>query len=78
MIMPSKLVHPSDSLLFISKFVLEVVQEGALSFEELYTSVSQKYPKNLSLDKFILSINFLYITGRIEQSNEIIKAKLRQ
>ncbi|WP_366665035.1 ABC-three component system middle component 6 [Vibrio jasicida] len=78
MIMPNKFVHPSDSLLFISKFVLESLQSHDSDFEDLFESVCKKYPKDLSIEKFILSINFLYITGRIEKSNEIIKAKFRQ
>ncbi|MEZ8661763.1 ABC-three component system middle component 6 [Vibrio cyclitrophicus] len=76
--MPNKFVHPSDSLLFISKFVLEALCARDLHFDDLYDSVCKQYPKNLSLEKFILSINFLYITGRVEKSNEIIKAKFRQ
>lgn len=75
MLMPSKIVTPSESLIYISKFILEKVNKRSMSFDSLYESVSKSYPKELPMEKFLLSVNFLFIIGRIEEADEIIKAK---
>lgn len=72
--MPSKIVTPSDSIIYISKFILEKVGERSISLDSLYESVSKSYPKSLSMDKFLLSVNFLFIIGKLEEADEIIKA----
>ncbi|EPD6760206.1 ABC-three component system middle component 6 [Vibrio parahaemolyticus] len=74
MLMPSKIVTPSDSIIFISKFVLEKVAVRSMSFDSLYESVSKSYPKELPMEKFLLSINFLFVIGKLEEADEIIKA----
>lgn len=74
MILPNKYVRPTESLIYISKFILESLQKKELSFDELYDEVKRLYPKCLNFDSFVLSINFLYIIGRIEESNETIRA----
>ncbi len=74
MLMPSKIVTPSDSIIYISKFILEKVGERSISLDSLYESVSKSYPKSLSMDKFLLSVNFLFIIGKLEEADEIIKA----
>lgn len=74
MLMPSKIVAPSDSIIYIAKFILEKIGSHSMSFDSLYESVSKSYPKSLSIDKFLLSVNFLFIIGKIEEADEIIKA----
>lgn len=76
MLMPSKIVTPVDSLVYLSKFVLEQITKQPMSFDSLYESVSEKYPKKLSMEKFALSLTFLFIIGRLEQIDEVIKIKL--
>ncbi|MEZ8148389.1 ABC-three component system middle component 6 [Enterovibrio norvegicus] len=75
MIMPNKIVIPSDSLIYISKFILENVSSDPIDFDNLYENVNDVYPKTLSMERFVLCLNFLFIIGRIEESNDFIKAK---
>ena len=74
MLIPSKIVTPSESIIYISKFVLEKVGTRSMSFDSLYESVSKSYPKDLPMEKFLLSVNFLFIIGTLEEEDEIIKA----
>jgi len=72
--MPSKIVTPSDSIVYISKFILEIIGGNPMSFDLLYENVSKSYPKELQLEKFLLSINFLFMIGKLEEADETIKA----
>lgn len=74
MLMPSKIVTPSDSIIYISKFILERISNGSMSFDVLYENVSGAYPKDLPMEKFLLSVNFLFIIGKLEEVDETIKA----
>ena len=77
MILPNKITHPSESLLFISKFILKELLASDALFDDLYDLVKKQCPKKLSLERFILCLNFLFIVGRVEVEDETIKAKLK-
>ena len=40
--------------------------------DELFQKVNKTYYKEISLDKLVLSLNFLYLINKIELKNEII------
>lgn len=77
MILPSKTIEPVDSLISISAIVIEIIQSNNLSLDDLFHEFNKKYYKEISIEKLILAIDFLYLTGSIEDSNEIIKINIK-
>lgn len=77
MILPSKVVKPYESLVFNAKFILVVLERGDFGVDELYNEAKKIAPEKMSIDKFVLCMNFLYITGNVDIENEIVKAKFR-
>lgn len=76
MIMPTKIIKPVDSLLVISAFVLKIVMIRSLTVDDLLEEVNKSYYKKISIDKLLLSLNFLYLIDKIEEDHALIKAKL--
>lgn len=77
MILPSKTIEPVDSLISISAIVIEIIQSKKLSLDDLLHEFNNKYYKEISIEKLILAIDFLYLTGSIEDNNEIIKINIK-
>lgn len=76
MILPTKTIQPVDSLLSISATVIEILKINSLSLDDLLHEFNIKYYKKISIEKLILAIDFLYITGKIMDKNEIIKINI--
>ncbi|MEK4403463.1 ABC-three component system middle component 6 [Sporosarcina sp. FSL K6-6792] len=86
MILPDKYISNSESLLGISSFVLSVLKAKTLPIETIWKDFQKKYIHTMKLknpptyQKFILTINFMYIAGMVNYSengmifNENIKA----
>lgn len=74
MIMPNKVVKPNHSLLYIGGFVLESINKGNKKqyLDDLYSCVKSSMGFNLSLERFILTLDFLYIVGKIKLDNEVV------
>jgi len=70
--MPSKIIQPVDSLFSISAFILKVLHNQNFNIDELHNEVSEVYYKKVSLEKIILSLNFLYITDKVRIVDETI------
>ena len=73
MILPTKTIEPVDSLISISATIIEIIGSHGLSLDDLKDEFNKNYYKKVSIEKLILAIDFLYIIGRIEEKNEIIK-----
>ena len=56
----------------ISAFVIKALEVNDMSMDELIEEVNKTYYKEISLDKLVLSLNFLYLINKIELKNEII------
>lgn len=76
MILPTKSIKPVDSLFCISSFVVDILRDEELGIDEIHSKLVSSYPKAVSIETIISSINFLYIIGKVEMENEIIKIKL--
>lgn len=74
MIMPTKIVKPVDSLLSISSVALKVVSEKKMAIDDLLEEVNNLYYKKITMEKLMLCLNFLYITGKVESTDEAITA----
>ena len=72
MLMPTKIIKPVDSIFSISAFVIKVLESNDMNLDELNEEVNKAYYKEISLDKLVLSLNFLYLINKIELKNEII------
>ncbi|MDX4069233.1 ABC-three component system middle component 6 [Aliarcobacter skirrowii] len=72
MLMPTKIIKPVDSIFSISAFVIKALEENDMNIDELIEEVNKVYYKRISLDKLILSLNFLYLINKVELKNEII------
>tara|TARA_B100000700_G_scaffold306815_1_gene382434 strand:- start:204 stop:437 length:234 start_codon:yes stop_codon:yes gene_type:complete len=75
MIVPNRTVKPVDSLLTIGAVIIELLIEGESNVEDLYKSHIMKYEKKIDIEKFLLALNFLFVIGKIEYSDEVIKLK---
>jgi len=72
MLMPTKIIKPVDSIFSISAYVIKTLEINDMSMDELFQEVNEIYYKEISLDKLVLSLNFLYLINKIELKNEII------
>lgn len=76
MIMPNKTIKPIDSLFAISATSIELLSQQSLSVDELYQQHVAHYPKKVEFENFLLSLNYLFVIGKLECHDEIIKIKL--
>ncbi|CAA6811494.1 MAG: Unknown protein [uncultured Sulfurovum sp.] len=72
MLMPTKIIQPVDSLFSISAFVLKVLSDNKLNIDEIHVKVNKIYHKEVSLEKIMLSLNFLYMISKVRIDNETI------
>lgn len=72
MLMPTKIIKPVDSLFSISAFILKVLRHENLNIDKIHNKVNKIYYKKVSLEKIILSLNFLYISNQVRIENETI------
>ena len=70
MLMPTKIIKPVDSIFSISAFVLKALESNDMRIDELIEEVNKTYYKEISFDKLVLSLNFLYLINKIELKNE--------
>ncbi|MDQ7084662.1 MAG: hypothetical protein Q9M36_06895 [Sulfurovum sp.] len=77
MLMPTKIIQPADSLFSISAFILKVLHTQNFNIDKIHNEVNKIYYKKVSLEKIILSLNFLYITDKVRIENEIITINLK-
>ena len=76
MILPNRSIKPIDSLFCIASYVIDIAKGNELTLDEIYKQLLKSYPKSISIENVILCINYLYIIGKLETKNEIIKIKL--
>lgn len=72
MIMPTKIIQPVDSLISISAIVIEILKVNGMNIDDLLEEINMRYYKKISIEKLILSVDFLYIINKIKDENEII------
>ncbi|MCK9373769.1 MAG: hypothetical protein M0P91_11260 [Sulfuricurvum sp.] len=70
--MPTKIIQPVDSLISISATVIEILKVNGMNIDDLLEEINMRYYKKISIEKLILSVDFLYIINKIKDENEII------
>lgn len=76
MILPSKTIQPVDSLISISAIIIEILNEANMPLDELLEVFNKRYYKEIAIEKLILAVDFLYMTDKIKDNNEIIKINI--
>lgn len=73
MILPSKNIKPVDSIICTGAYVMDIIiSAGRLTFDELLSRLNNSYPKKLNSEHLALTINFLYVLGRVDIKNDEI------
>ncbi len=76
MIIPSKTIQPVDSLISISAIIIEILNEANMTLDDLLEVFNKRYYKKIAIEKLILAVDFLYMTDKIMDNNEIIKINI--
>lgn len=76
MILPTKTIQPVDCLLSISALIIEILKEKEMSLDDLFDEFNKRYYKKITIEKLILSVDFLYITNKVMDNNAIIKINI--
>ena len=77
MIMPTKIVKPADSVISISAYILKILKNGSINTDDLIKKLNEIYYKEISIEKMILCIDFLFIIGKIRSDDDFIELNLR-
>jgi hypothetical protein len=77
MILPTKHLRTESSLIYVGGIVQNTIVGRALSIDQLWYQVKNKYKtetkKDITYDWFILSLNMLYIIGLVDFEKGKIK-----
>ncbi len=76
MILPTKTIKPIDSLFCISSYIIEEALDHSSTFDEIYEKIKKSYPKEISIETMLLCLDYLFIVGKLEIKDEVIKIKL--
>lgn len=76
MIMPSKVIKPVDSLISIGSEIIQIIGKQSMSLDDLHEKINQTYYKRISIEKLILSLDFLFLINKVERDNATITIKL--
>lgn len=77
MIMPTKIVKPADSIISISAYILKILKNGSINTDDLLRELNMVYFKEITIEKILLCIDFLFIIGKIRSDNDVIELNLR-
>ncbi|BCE03556.1 ABC-three component system middle component 6 [Marinicellulosiphila megalodicopiae] len=75
MILPNKSIQPIDSLFCISSYIIDLAKHKDFTVDCIHSELLKTYPKKISIETIIHCINYLYIIGKLEVQDEIIKIK---
>ena len=77
MLMPTKVLKPENSIIYVSGFILNLISNREYIFDDLLADLNKVYSKNISLNKLLLSLNFLYLIGKVEIDDETNRIAIR-
>ncbi len=72
MILPTKTIKPVDSLFCISSYIVDALEDKALSVDEIAEKLDKSYPKKITIEVVLLCLNYLFIIGKLEAHNETV------
>lgn len=74
--MPTKIVKPVDSIISISAYILKILKNGSINTDSLLRELNTVYFKEITIEKMLLCLDFLFIIGKIRSDNDIIELNL--
>ena len=77
MLMPTKIVKPADSIISISAYMLKILKNGSINTDDLFEELNSVYFKKITIEKMLLSLDVLFIFGRIRNEGDIIELNLQ-
>lgn len=77
MIMPTKIIKPADSIISISAYILKILRNGSINTDSLLRELNTVYFKEITIEKMLLCLDFLFMIGKIRSDNDIIELNLR-
>ncbi|WP_366939710.1 ABC-three component system middle component 6 [Campylobacter concisus] len=75
--MPTKIVKPADSVISISAYILKILKNGSINTDDLIKKLNEIYYKEISIEKMLLCLDFLFIIGKIRSDDDFIELNLR-
>ena len=70
MILPDKTTRPIDSLISIGGEVMRHLRKSDFGVDELYIIVASNYRVPITLERFILCLDFLFLVNLLEINDE--------
>ncbi|EOG6952930.1 ABC-three component system middle component 6 [Campylobacter jejuni] len=71
-VMGNKLTKIEDSLFVIGGYILEILLQEKKAIDDLYSEFSRIYPKKISFETFMYTIDFLYMIKKLRIIKEDI------
>lgn len=75
--MPTKIVKPVDSIISISAYILKILKNGSINTDDLIKKLNEIYYKEISIEKMLLCLDFLFMIGKIRSDNDFVELNLR-
>ena len=75
--MPTKIVKPADSIISISAYILKILKNGSINTDDLIKKLNEIYYKEISIEKMLLCLDFLFMIGKIRSDNDFVELNLR-
>ena len=70
MVMGNKIVKIENALITIGGYVLSSLKEKEMTLDNLYIAFKKIYPKDVSFERFVYSIDFLFMIKTIEVTKD--------
>lgn len=73
MILPTKNIKPVDSLVCTGAYLIEILsQVRIIEFDSLANKLRDTYPKKISNENLYFAIDFLFVIGKVDISDDKI------
>ena len=77
MIMGDKIVKVEDALITIGGYILAILKDKNMQIDKLYNKFSEQYPKKISFERFVYSVDFLFMIKKIKiEQDDILEVVL--
>ena len=75
MLIPTKIIQPVDSLISISATTIEILKKKEMNLDDLLEEFNFRYYKKITIEKLMLSLDFLFLIDKVGYKNETITIK---
>ncbi len=76
MVMGNKIFNLEDTLFVIGAEIIEIIRNKNLKIDKLHKELNKRYVKEISFDKMMYALDFLFILDKVEiKEKDIIGLK---